>query len=109
MRSFMFTIAILLIMQIAFGFHKQLAVLIAILSLVRAIYKWVTSPTLKTQVSQPASSNLRVCFEIKQILRIAVQEATAKLEQGRDACWNDPSVVTPPSDFAKRNRPLVKK
>ena len=49
----MFTIAILLIMQIAFGFHKQLAVLIAILSLVRAIYKWVTSPTLKTQVSQP--------------------------------------------------------
>lgn len=49
----MFAIAVLVIMQIAFGFHKQLAVLIAILSFVRALYKWVTSPTLQTQVSQP--------------------------------------------------------
>lgn len=51
--AFMFSIAVLLILQIVFGFHKQLALVVAILSLAHAVYKWATSPTLETQTSQP--------------------------------------------------------
>lgn len=49
----MFLISMLLICQLTFGFQKEFAITIAVLSLLRAIYKWMTSPSIETQVSQP--------------------------------------------------------